>query len=189
MNQLITGLVIFLGIHSISIINERFRDKMADRLGIWTWKGIYSFIALVGLILIVRGYAEARIEGTELYLTPTWLQHVSLLLLLPVFPLLIGAYLPGRIKEVVQHPMLLASKLWALAHLLSNNTLADLVLFGSFLVWVFADLLSVQRRQPRPLPGAPPSKYNDWIAVGLGLALYLAFILGIHELLFGVAPL
>lgn len=188
MTQLIIGLFIFLGVHSISIVNERWRNEMTERLGVWGWKGIYSAIALMGLILIIRGYSDARSAVIELYLTPAWLQHTALVLMIPVFPLLIAAYFPGRIKAAVHHPMLLASKLWAAAHLLANGTLADLVLFGSFLMWVFADMLSVSRRDTRPLPGAPPSKFNDWIATTGGLALYLAFIFWIHERLFGVAP-
>ena len=189
MSQLIAGIVLFFGIHSISIVNEPWRDKMADRLGLWTWKGIYSIIALGGLLLIIRGYGDARTQVVELYYTPVWLQHISLLLLIPVFPLLISAYVPGRIKATVKHPMLLATKLWAAAHLLANGTLADLVLFGSFLLWVFADLLSVSKRQPRQIPGAPPSKFNDWIAIVVGLALYIAFFLWLHERLFGVSPI
>jgi uncharacterized membrane protein len=188
MSQLLVGIIIFLGVHSISIVNEPWRDRMADRLGVWTWKGIYSIVALVGLILIIRGYGEARTEVVELYYTPAWLQHISLILLIPVFPLLVGAYAPGRIKAAVEHPMLLATKLWAAAHLLANGTLADLVLFGSLLLWVFADLLSVSKRQPRQIPGAPHSKFNDWLAIVVGLALYLAFLFWFHEMLFGVSP-
>jgi len=189
MAQLIAGLAIFLGIHSISIVNEPWRDKVAERFGVWTWKGVYSLAALVGLILIVRGYGDARADVIELYLTPAWLRHVSLILMLPVFPLLVAAYAPGRIKAIIKHPMLLATKLWAAAHLLANGTLADVVLFGSFLLWVFADLLSVSKRKPRQIPGAPPAKYNDAIALVVGLGFFIAFVFGFHELLFGVAPI
>jgi uncharacterized membrane protein len=189
MSQLIAGLIIFLGVHSVSIVNEPWRDTMADRLRVWTWKGIYSIIALAGLVLIIRGYGEARADVVELYSTPAWLQHISILILIPVFPLLVGAYVPGRIKAAVGHPMLLATKLWAAAHLIANGTLADLVLFGSFLMWVFADLLSVSKRQPRQIPGAPPSRFNDWIAVVVGLVLYFAFLFWLHEIFFGVSPI
>lgn len=189
MPQLLAGLALFLGVHSISIVNEPWRDRVAERFGVWTWKGIYSLATLIGLILIVRGYGDARADTIELYLTPAWLQHVSLLLLIPVFPLLVAAYVPGRLKATFRHPMLLAAKLWAAAHLLANGRLADVVLFGSILLWIFADLLSVSRRQPRKIPGLPPARYYDVIAVVVGLGLYLGFIFGVHELLFGVAPI
>lgn len=188
MIQMIVGLGIFLGIHSISIVNEPWRNRMAERLGTWTWKGIYALPALLGLAMTARGYGEARTQTVDLYISPVWLQHISVFLLIPVFPLLIGAYFPGRIKASVGHPMLLATIVWSAAHLLANGTLADVVLFGSFLAWGCADLLSVRRRQPRKIPGAPESNMNDWLAVIMGLALYLAFTLYFHDLLFGVSP-
>jgi uncharacterized membrane protein len=114
---------------------------------------------------------------------------VALLLLVFVFPLLLAAYLPGRIKAITKHPMLVATKLWAFAHLLANGTLADLLLFGSFLAWAVVDRISMKHREQRPLPGAPPSPWNDAIAVVVGLVLYVAFVLRLHVWLFGVSPL
>lgn len=189
MAQLIIGLCIFLGVHSLSIINEPWRNKMAERLGTWTWKGIYSLVSLIGLFMMIRGYGSARVEAVELYFPPAWLQYISIFLLIPCFPLLVGAYFPGRIKAAVGHPMLLATILWAAVHLFVNGTTADLVLFGSMLGWSIVDLFSVIRREPREIPGAPESKYNDWIAVVIGLALYFAFLLQLHELLFGLSVL
>jgi uncharacterized membrane protein len=114
---------------------------------------------------------------------------VALLLLVFVFPLLLATYLPGRIQATTRHPMLAATKLWAVAHLLANGTLADVVLFGSFLAWAVADRISMKHRVQRPVPGAPPSGLNDVIAVVGGLALYGAFVLWLHAWLIGVSPL
>jgi uncharacterized membrane protein len=162
---------------------------MAARLGEWPWKALYSVVAVAGLVLVVWGYGLARAEPVVLYAPPVWLRHLALLLLVPVFPLLLAAYLPGRIKAVTGHPMLAATKLWALAHLLANGTLADVVLFGSFLVWAVADRVSMKRREERPIPSAPPSRLNDIVAVVGGLALYAAFVLWAHAWLFGVSPI
>lgn len=186
MGTLILGLVLFLGIHSVSIVNEPWRHRMAARMGEWSWKAVYSVVAIVGFVLIVWGYGEARQYPTVLYVPPGWLRHLAFLLLIPVFPLLFAAYLPGRIQSAVKHPMLAAVKIWAFAHLLVNGTLADLVLFGSFLVWAVADRISLKRRHPAPVPGAPPSKANDAIAVVGGLAVYVAFVLWLHGRLIGV---
>jgi uncharacterized membrane protein len=188
MITLIAGLIIFLGVHSVSIINEPWRDRMVEKIGLWPWKGLYSALSLVGFILIVNGYEIASITTPILYYPPLWLQHLSLLLLVPVFILLIAAYMPGRIKQAVTHPMLTAVKLWALAHLLANGSLADVALFGSFLLWAVLDRISFRRRVARPIPGAPVSPKNDAIAIGAGLLLYLAFLLWLHKLLFGVSP-
>lgn len=189
MTLLLVGLLLFLGIHSFSIVAPAARDALAARLGEWPWKGVYSVVALVGFVLLVKGYAAARLDPVVLYDPPTWLRHVALLLLLPVFPLLLAAYLPGRIKSTLQHPMLAATKLWATAHLLANGTLADVLLFGGFLAWAVVDRISLKRRGgTRALPGAPPSKLNDAIAVVAGLALYAWFVVHGHQWLVGVPP-
>jgi uncharacterized membrane protein len=190
MTTLLLGLLLFLGIHSISIVALGARERLAARLGPWPWKALYAAIAIAGFVLIIRGYAAARLDPVVLYTPPTWLQHVALLLMLPVLPMLFAAYLPGRIKARLSHPMLAATKLWAVAHLLANGTLADVVLFGAFLAWAVADRISMKRRPgTRALPGAPPSRWNDAIAVVLGLAAYAWLLVGGHLRLFGVSPL
>lgn len=186
MSMFLIGLLFFLGIHCISILNDPWRNRMENKVGEWPWKGFYSLVSIFGFILLIWGYGAARYGSPILYSPPVWLQHLSLALLLPVFPLLIAAYLPGRIKTVTTHPMLLATKLWSVAHLLSNGALVDVILFGSFLVWAIMDRVSIIRRQPRRVPGFPPSNFNDMIACVVGLGLYLAFFLWLHELLFGV---
>lgn len=186
MNLLIIGLIIFFAVHSISIVNDAWRNRMVDRIGEWPWKGLYGVIALVGLVLIVWGYGLARQQPTLLYVPASWLHDLSLLLLIPVFPLLFAAYLPGRIQAVTRHPMLLATMLWALAHLLSNGKLSDVLLFGAFGLWALADRLSLQRRSPHPVPAAPGWRYNDLAVLVLGLAAYLGFVLWLHEWLIGV---
>ena len=185
---LVAGIIIFFATHSISIVNESWRNSMVARIGQAPWKALYALFALTGLALMVWGYGVARQEVIILYLPPLWLRHVALLLLLFIFPLLLAAYLPGRIKAMTKHPMLVATKLWAFAHLLANGSLADVLLFGSFLVWAVADRISLKRRTPRPVPGAPPSAWNDVIAVVAGLGLYVAFVVWLHAWLFGVAP-
>jgi len=189
MGIFLIGLIIFFGIHSISIVNEPWRDRMVNKIGEMPWKGIYSLAAIVGFILIIWGYGISRLDSVILYTSPLWLQHISLVLLLPVFPLLIAAYFPGRIKQAVKHPMLTATKLWALAHLFANGSLVDVILFGSFLAWAVWDRISVQHRQPRPTPGAPPSRFNDIVAGVFGIGLYFAFIFWLHALFIGVSPL
>jgi uncharacterized membrane protein len=190
MTTLLLGLLLFLGIHSISIVALDARERLAARLGVWPWKAVYAVIAIVGFVLILRGYAAARLDPVVLYSPPTWLKHVALLLMLPALPMLFSAYLPGRIKATLQHPMLAATKLWAVAHLLANGTLADVVLFGAFLAWAVVDRISMKRRPgTRALPAAPPSRWNDAIAVVLGLAAYAWLVMGGHLQLFGVSPL
>jgi len=180
------GIVTFFGIHSISIVNESWRDQMVEKIGEWPWKGIYSLLSFLAFILMAWGYGLSRLDSAFVYSPPVWLGHFSLLLMLPVFILLVAAYFPGRIKAATRHPMLLSTMLWAVAHLLSNGALADVILFGSFLVWAIWDCISLESRQTRPIPGAPESNYNDIIACVVGIGLYLAFVFWLHDLLIGV---
>ncbi len=186
---LIIGLVLFLGVHSVSIGALAWRNQMESKLGTGAWKGIYSLVALLGLVLIFYGYGQARLDPVMIYNPPIWMRHLTMLLLLPVFPLLLATYLPGRIRSTLKHPMLIAVKTWALAHLLSNGMAADVLLFGSFLAWAVVCRISLKRRPARPNPTASPGKFNDLIAVVGGLALYLIFLFWAHQWLIGVAPI
>jgi uncharacterized membrane protein len=185
----LVGLVLFLGIHSVAIVAPAWRDAQAAR-NERAWKGLYSVISIAGFALLIYGYGAARQTPVVLWAPPTALRHLALLLMLPAFVLLLAAYLPGRIQRAAKHPMLLAVKLWATAHLLANGTLADVILFGAFLVWAVLDRIAVKRRAlPRAIPGAPPSARNDAIALVGGLAIYAAFLAGVHRWLIGVSPL
>jgi uncharacterized membrane protein len=188
MIELLAGIALFFGTHFISIVAPAWRNGMAAKLGDKPWKGLYSLVAIVGFVLMLRGYGQTRLDPDLLYTTPGWMRHVAALLMLPVFPLLLAAYFPGRIKATLKHPMLAATKFWALAHLLVNGMLGDVLLFGSFLVWAVADRISFKHREQGRIAGAPPSKWNDAIAVVVGLALYFAFALWWHVKLFGVVP-
>jgi uncharacterized membrane protein len=190
MPLLIAGLVLFLGVHSVAIVAPSFRTRTIQRMGEGAWKGLYALISLAGFVLICYGFGLARQAPVVLYSPPTWLRHLAFLVMLPVFPLLIAAYLPGRIKTAAKHPMLAAIKFWAFAHLLANGSLADVLLFGGFLAWAVVDRISVKRRaMPQVLRTAPPGPWNDAIAVVLGLAVYALLIGWAHVRLFGVSPL
>ena len=188
MGYLLVGLALFLGVHSVAIVAPEWRDRRVAALGEVPWKGVYALVSIVGFLLLIYGFGQARLDPVVLYAPPPWLRHITALLMLPVFPLLFAAYLPGRIKTALKHPMLAAVKFWALAHLLSNGNLGDVLLFGGFLVWAVLDRISLKHRPPRTIPGAPPSKFNDAIAVVLGLVVYVAFVKWLHVLWIGVSP-
>lgn len=190
---LILGLALFLGVHSVSIVSPQGRHALAQRMGEGGFKGLYTLVSLAGFALIVWGYGLAREAPVLLYTPPTGMRHLAALLMLPVFVLLFAAYLPGRIQRAAKHPMLLAVKFWALAHLLANGTLADVLLFGGFLAWAVADRISVKRRAAAGLLRSAPTRaggpVNDAIALVGGLAVYAVFVLWAHAWLFGVRPM
>jgi uncharacterized membrane protein len=189
MAWLILGLILFLGVHSVSIVAPAWRDAQVLRIGEKPWKNRYSAISIASFVVLMVGYGIARQHPVVLYTPPTWARHVTLLLMLPVFPLLFATYFPGRIQATVKHPFLAGVKLWAVAHLLANGTLADVLLFGGFLLWAVADRISFKRRPARPVAGAPPRPSNDAIAVGAGLLLYALLVARVHQWLIGVSPL
>lgn len=185
---LLAGMAIFLGIHSTAIVAPAWRDQMVARLGEQPWKGLYGVISIAGFILMVWGYGQAKLEPMLVYSPPYWLRHIAAILMVPVFPLLLSTYFPGRIKAAAQHPMLTATKLWAVAHLLANGMLPDILLFGGFLAWAIADRISLKRRPIRPVKALPERRFNDLIVVVAGFALYVWFVAWAHYRLFGVSP-
>lgn len=187
MVQLLLGIVLFFGMHSASILALPMRDRIAAKSELG-WKVVYAVASLAGIVLMVKGYAALRLDPTVLYVPPVWLRHLAALLMLPAFAFFIAPYFPGRIKTALKHPQLVAVKLWALAHLLVNGTLADVLLFGSFLIWAVVDRISLKSRPARPLPGAPQSGFNDVIVVVVGLGLYVVFAFWLHASLIGVRP-
>lgn len=185
---LVLGLLLFLGVHSISIVAPGWRDRAAARVGPGVWRAVYSVLAIVGFVLLIWGYGQARREAVPLYVPPLWTHHVTALLMLPVFPFFFASHLPGRIKSALRHPMLVAVMLWAVAHLISNGTSSDVVLFGAFLIWAVVDRISYAWRTVRPIRMAPPSRMNDLIAVVAGLVVYVLFAFWLHLEWIGVAP-
>lgn len=185
------GLVIFLGLHSTRIVADDGRAKAIARLGEGPWKGIYSLISLIGFVLIVWGFARARWDAPLLWAPPIWARHTTLTLMLISF-ILLGAYIFKRshIAVAVHHPMVWAVAVWGAGHLLANGSAADLLLFGAFLVWAAADLVSSYARDRRNAIVYPLPEWGATIgAVVLGVVAWIAFLAGLHQWLFGVSPL
>ncbi|GMV59895.1 MAG: hypothetical protein AMXMBFR72_29880 [Betaproteobacteria bacterium] len=190
MTLLILGLVLFLGMHSTRIVADDFRSAQVARLGLNGWKAIYSVVSIAGFVLLVYGYGLARESPTVLFVPPPWMRHVTALLTIPAFVLLAAAYVPGtRIKRAVGHPMVAGVKIWAFAHLLSNGTLADVVLFGTFLAWAVFDYVAARRRdRASGTVYATGPVARDVTAVAIGLAAYVVFAFWLHAWWIGVRP-
>ena len=188
MTLLIIGLLLFLGVHSVRIVAEDFRSAQIARIGPVAWKGLFAVASLVGFGLLVWGYGIARQQPVVLWPSPAWLRPAAALLMLVSFVFLAATYVPGNgIKARLQHPMVLGVKVWALAHLLANNTLADLILFGSFLIWaVFSFRAAKARDRAAGTSRAAGSAARTVITVVVGAAAWAAFALLAHRPLIGV---
>jgi uncharacterized membrane protein len=190
MSLLIIGLIIFLGSHSSRIFAEPWRNHMIDRLGEVKWKGLYTIASLIGLVLVVIGYGQARQAPIVLWQPATYLIHISILLNLVAF-IFLAASSPSNnaIRLKLKHPMILGVKVWALAHLLANGTLVDLILFGSFLLWAVLDFRSARKRPIHMPEKAVISTKATITVVVTGIVIWAAFIFGLHQYLIGVSPL
>jgi len=190
MSFLLLGLLLFLGVHSIRILAEDFRSRQIARLGDNGWKGLYSLASLAGFALIVWGYGVARQQPVVLWASPVWLRHVAALLTLVSFVLLAAAYVPGNgLKARLHHPMVLGVKVWALAHLIANNTLADVLLFGSFLVWAALSFRAARARdRAADTTYAAGSLSRTLATIAIATAAWLGFALWAHGAWIGVRP-
>lgn len=184
---LILGLVLFLGIHSVRMVGDIRANTIAAR-GENTWKAVYSVASIIGFIVLVYGYGQARQGAPVLYVPPTALQPVTWLLMWPSMILLVASQIPaGKIKAAVKHPMIVGIKVWAFSHLLVNGDLATVILCGSFLVWSVSNRIW-WKRHGDPVPASVAVR-NDVIAVVGGTIAYVAFVLWLHSWLIGVSPI
>ena len=190
MSVLILGLIIFLGAHSVRIFAEDWRTAQRKRLGEGPWKGLFSLVSLVGFGLIVWGVALTRQHPVMIWSPPFAMRHITALLMLIALILLAAAYVPrNSIKARVHHPMVLAVKTWAFAHLLSNGRLADLVLFGAFLAWAIACFAAARKRDRAAGTQYPAGSGGATVAtVIVGTVLWALFSSWLHGVLIGVRP-
>jgi uncharacterized membrane protein len=184
---MILGLVLFLGIHTVTTQRD-FRAGLVASWGEGGYKIGYALLSLVGLALIVWGFAWYRATGwINVWYPPKALKHMTVALMLPAVILVVASYIRGRIYTALKHPMLAGVKLWAAAHLLANGDLGSIILFGSFLGWAVFDRISLKRRADSGAPPIPVGGIgNDAIAVAVGIVAYLALAFAFHPVVIGV---
>jgi uncharacterized membrane protein len=185
--SLVLGLVLFIGTHVFVTLRPQ-RAALIGAIGETKYKALFTILAIAGIALIAWGYGDYRdTEWIDVWNPPKWTRHVTVLLTWPAIICLTATYIPGDIKRTLKHPTLVAVKLWALAHLISNGDLGSIILFGSLLAWAVYDRITLKSRSD---PGGPPipvgGRRNDIIAVIVGTIFYLAIGLVFHPLAIGV---
>jgi len=190
--MLLGGLALFFAAHLVPTL-PKLRARLVGMIGSGAYSGLFALVSLVAVVLIVLGYGQMQGLGRgnpQLWVSPSWTRHATMLLMVPAMILLVAAYVPSRIRTAVRHPMLTAVMLWAFAHLLANGDLASVLLFGSFLAYTLYDRISVgQRAALGPLGTAQGSAAGDVAAIGGGLALFALLFFWGHEKLTGVPVL
>jgi uncharacterized membrane protein len=183
----ILGLVVFLGAHVFVSMRDE-RAALISKVGLGPYRGLFSLVSIIGLVLICYGFAKYRAAGLiPVWYPPPWTRHIVEGLMWPASIMVTAAYIPGNIKRVLKHPMLAGVKTWAFAHLCANGDLGGIILFGSVLAWAVYDRVTLKRRSG---PGAPPiplgGTKNDIIAVVVGTVIYLALGFVFHPAVIGV---
>ncbi len=190
MMLLVVGLVAFFTLHLIPA-NRELRNGLVARFGEMPYKGIFSLLSLIALVVIIIGYGKMQAtlgsKNPVLWEAPIWARHVALALMVPSFIALVAAYgPPSRIGAALKHPMLVGVKIWAFAHLLANGDAASLVLFSSFLAYAVYDRIAAKRRGDTGRTAEGATLMNDLIVIGFGLTLYLLMLVYGHPYLIGV---
>jgi uncharacterized membrane protein len=185
---LILGLAVFLATHVFVSFREA-RASAIERLGLPAYRGLFALVSLVGLVLIIWGYAQYRAQDLiQLWSPPAFMRHITVGLMLLSVILIVAAFVPSHIGSRLKHPMLAGVKTWALAHLLSNGDLGSVLLFGTFLAWGVYARIAAKRRGDIGAAAKPvPSGWtNDIIVVVVGTAVFLALGLWFHPYVIGV---
>jgi uncharacterized membrane protein len=184
---MVLGLALFLGVHTLPAQRE-LRARLIASTGESGYKAGYALVSLLGIALIVWGFAHYRATGwIDVWNPPKALKHLTVALMLPAVILVVAAYMRGHIYTALKHPMLAGVKLWAAAHLLANGDLGSIILFGSFLGWAVFDRISLKRRTDAGSPPIPVGGWgNDAIAVAVGIVVYLALAFAFHPVVIGV---
>jgi uncharacterized membrane protein len=183
----IIGLIIFLGAHVFVTMRDH-RAKLIAKIGEWPYRGLFSLVAILGLVLICYGFATYRAAGfIVVWNPPAWTRHIVVALMWPASIMVAAAYIPGDIKRVLKHPLLVGVKTWAFAHLCANGDLGGMILFGSILAWAVYDRITLKRRSDAGSPPIPVGGgKNDIIAVVVGTIIYLALGFVFHPAVIGV---
>lgn len=188
---LILGLVIFLGAHSVRIFADGWRTRMVRRIGVAPWKAVYALVSLIGFVLLVYGFGQARHAPVLLYAPPLALKHLNALFTLVAFVLFFASHAPpNHFRAWLHHPMAAGAGVWAAGHLMATGFLHDVVLFGAFLVWAVADFIASRRRdRVEGVRYAAGTARGDIGAVVIGVVVWALFAFWLHRLLIGVNPL
>ena len=180
MNLLILGIIIFFSIHLVPI--SPLKKILINRLGENKYKGLYSLIALVGLLIIIYGFGHADFH-------PVWdplpySREITLALMPISMVLLAAANVQTNIKRFIKHPMLIAVLIWSFVHLIANGDLRSIMLFGSFGVYALIDIIFSKK----VLTTNNTTNYTlakDIIVIIIGLLIY-AVIVYFHQYIAGV---
>ncbi len=188
MTLLLIGLVLFLAIHLVPQMPD-LKEKLAGNMGLLGYRALHAVVALTSVVLIVVGYFDARGE-VDVWYPPVWTQHLAATLMFFASILVLAAPFDGKIKEKLTSPLAVSLKIWAVAHLIANGSLADIVVFGFFLGFAVSYRISLKKRIAAGLTVIKPGQWKyDVISIVLGCLFFATMLFGLHEWAFDVSPI
>ena len=158
-----------------------------DRFAAWLdVQGLYVFT--------LNGFPYGSFHRTAVksaVYAPDWTRHLAAPLVLIAFILVAAAYSPpNHFRSALGQPMLVGTKVWAIAHLFSNGTLADLLLFGGFLAWAVVTYRNARvRDRLAHVSYTGATSGGTIVSIVAGLVAWALFAFYLHGLLIGVRPL
>ena len=178
---LVTGLIVFLGVHLVPAL-PTVRGRLVARLGEQRYKGVFSLVSFAGIALIIAGYAYAP-RGERLFPSSQTAIMIAPYAITLASVLFAAANLRGHTRRLLKHPMLLGLSIWAAVHLAANGDERGTLVFGSFLAYAVIDFASVVQRGATA--SFTPSPRHDIVAVTGGVVVALA-VMALHRVLFGL---
>lgn len=169
---LVLGVLAWSGSHLWKRLSPDSRARAGDG-----GKGIVAALSLGAIVLMVLGYRG--VEPMVLWQGPAFLTHLNNLLMLLVFYLFAASGMKTAITRRIRHPQLTAVKTWAIAHLLVNGTLADVILFGGLLAWAVVSVILINRQNP-VWEKNPPAPMGKEIGAVVGAVIVLGAVGWLH---------
>jgi uncharacterized membrane protein len=184
MALLILGVMLWAAAHLFPTLGLNLRARIIQRLGEGPYRGFFSFVIVLAVILMVLGWNSAT--PTLVYRAPSLGPPLTGMLMLIAMVLFFAARPKTNIKRALRHPQLIGVFVWALAHLLANGDSRSVVLFGGLGIWTIVQIIATNRRDGPWKKPDPVSARMDAIPVVIGVVAY-AVLLWAHPWLFGVS--
>lgn len=183
MTNLIAGVVMFAFAH----LAHRIMPGLCAFLPVMMRKILVALLLLLSIWMMGRGYSEASAD--VLWTIPKAVRMVAIFLMAAAFILFFSTHPGAALRARMRHPQLTGFKLWAILHILVNGDVRSMVLFGGLLIWAVVSVIIINKQTGKPpLPAASDNALKAWMAVPIGLAVWVAVFIG-HEWLFGVSPI
>ena len=130
MTVLAVGLALFFVPHLVPMFSGP-RAALVNRWGERGYRGGFSLVSAVGLLLIVGGYIYAD-KGPQLFAPLAAARVIAPWAMLLAFILFASSHAPSHLREAVKHPMLLGTLIWSAVHLAANGDLRGTVLTADY---------------------------------------------------------